>query len=209
MSAPRLYRIGPTLEALETLERLELSEPPLFAFQNRPQVAEALEKAKPATWTLEDVWRLAPDVAMLAAKVVAKGDDFALDYFLSGLDFISDKLWEILEPFAPTARRLDVDFAGSNPAFIAQNYVLPIFPSLSPFEKMFIDTFQEDADRAHGGTLQMKVRPGFRPAAPIFNVATSPWLMCTEDVVDAVMPHPVRGLEFVNHETDELLVPGR
>jgi hypothetical protein len=203
VSTPRLYRITPTLESLQKLERLELSKPPKFSIHNRGQVASALEETKPEKWALDDVWTLLPDAAIPAVNVVAKGDAFAFDYFLCGFDFISKDLWEILRPFAATARLLDVHISGSDQAFIAKNFGLPVFPSLSPFEQIFIDAYWVNPDMP-----ELRVREGFRPAAAIFNVATSPWLMCLEEVVEAVMPRSISGLEFVNTETGVRLIPG-
>ena len=203
LSAPRLYRISPTLEALEKLERLELSKPPKFTIENRGEVASALEEMQPERWALGDVWTLPPHAAIPAVNVVAKGDAFSLDYFLCGFDFISEDLWEILKPFAATARLLDVHISGSDRAFIAKNFRLPIFPSLSPFEKIFIDAYWANPEMP-----ELRVRDGFRPAAGVFNVATGPWLMCLEEVVEAVMPRSLSGLEFVNVESGERLVPG-
>ena len=203
-NTPRLYRISPTLEALERLERLELSKPPKFTIENRSEVASALEETKPERWALSDVWALPPGAAIPTVSVVARGDAFSLDYFLCGFDFISEELWEILRPFAATAHLLDLHISGSDQAFVAKNFKLPIFPSLSPFEKIFVEAVLD----AYPDAPELRVRHEFRPPAAIFNVATGPWLMCVEEVVAAVMPRSFSGLEFVNVETGARLIPG-
>jgi hypothetical protein len=101
----------------------------------------------------------------------------------------------------------DIDDSKSCDKFRSMDYRMAVFPFLSPFESVFEDVAKE-AILNRTPLPKCKIRRGFEPDVPIFNVATGPWLMCTQEFVRCVTPHVTSGLMFVNHETEEMLIPG-
>jgi hypothetical protein len=206
-SSFNLFKIITTLETGEAMDRLELSKPPRLMFENRTEISEVYESLLPEEWTVHDVWMPSSDCPFPDAKIISRDSEFTPDFFLLSYEFFSSSLRDTMEKFAKYIEYFDIQGSGSCEEFLEKDYKMAIFPSLSPFDRVFSDISTEYLAKGEYPP-KLKVRDGFEPVAPIFNLATGPWLMCTEEVVAETMPHSVSGLAFVNYETDELLIPG-
>ncbi|MEO7687824.1 MAG: hypothetical protein ABIS51_00955 [Sphingomonas sp.] len=189
------------------IDALELSKPTQLLFKNRAEISRAYMKVMPEEWALDDVWVPSGDLNFPPSKLISKSDAFTPDFFLLSYEMISKELRNTLTKFNKFLKYYEVDGTGSCQEFMKKDYKLTIFPSLSPFEEIFYD-FVRGLDARGEPFSKPKIRSDFRLDVPIFNVATGPWLMCTEEVVAEIMPHPITGLAFINYETDEVLVAG-
>jgi hypothetical protein len=202
---PNLYRIAMTLSVGEVSGALELTWPAQLAFPNRAAVAAALERAMPTAWAPEDVWIPPPGEFLPEPRILSINRDFAPDYFMLGCDFVSAQLRDALSPLEEHIRYVPVDARASSDAFLARDYRVAVFPSLTPFEQVFIEAY---LSRGPVDVFKPSIRDGFAPPTPIFTVATGPWLMCTRTVVDLALARDVSGISFFDYLTDEEIVPG-
>jgi hypothetical protein len=202
-----LFSIASTLEALEMMTELELSKPPGLLFENRTEISQVYQSLSPKEWAVDDV-RLPPSGCVFPeAKIISRSNEFAPDYFLLSYDFVSKSLRDILQEFSDHIKYIDIQAEGSSETFLDMDYKMMISPSLSPFNRMYSDIVMEYFSKGEYPP-KFSIRDNFEPISPIFSLATGPWLMCTEEIVAAVMPHPISGLSFVNYETDEVLIAG-
>ena len=201
------YRVGPSLRNLESMVKAELSRPPKFTFDNRSEMAKEMGFLYSRRWSLDEVWLPSDDLILPEARLKCKDDSFLPDYIFIGFDFCSEYLRGVVSKFEKHIRYVKVNDKGSCPEFREKRYAAAMFPFMSPFEQVYFE-IMEPYVQSGQPFPHMSVRKGFVPSAPIFRVATSPWLMCTQEFVDEVMPHKVEGLVFVDHETNETLVPG-
>jgi hypothetical protein len=158
-------------------------------------------------WDLDEVWMPNGELILSEARLKCKDDLFLPDYIFIGFDFFSELLREVVSKFEKYIHYTKVNDKGSYPEFREKRYSLATFPFMSPFEKVYIEVM-EPYLKTGQPFPHLSVRKNFVPSSPIFRVATCPWLMCTQDFVDEVMPHKVEGLVFQDHETNEELVPG-
>lgn len=203
----KLFIIANTLDVGENLVRLELSKPPRFDFSNSAEIFCALETYMPDKWALDDVWLPPIEIYAPKAKIESKDKNFRPDYLMRSGNFISKRLRDVLDNINVLVKYFDIEYIDCSENFVNKDYRMAIFPHASPFTEVFIDL----ADRyLLNGELHLhtNVRPSFRPPSPIFNVATGPWLMCTEQVVVEAMRHNVEGLMFIDPATGEFLMQG-
>lgn len=206
-STLNLFKIVTAPETGEMMDRLELSTPPSLSFENRAEIAAIFERLSPAEWTVGEIWAPAPDCLFPEARLISTAGEFTPDFFLLSYEFFSSSLRDIMAPFAEYIEYVDVDATGSCDAFLEKDYKMAVFTSLSPFDRVYSDVAMEYFAKGEYPP-KLPVREDFEPAAPIFNLATGPWLMCTEEVVAEIMPFSVSGLTFINYQTDEVLIPG-
>jgi hypothetical protein len=202
-----LFKVVTTGETGALMERLELSRPPRLLFENRTEIAEVYERMLPGKWSISDSWIPSSDYSFPKAEIISTDCEFTPDFFLLSYEFVSRRFRSVFEKFAEYIEYVDVRSLGSCIDFLEKDYKMAVFASLSPFDRVFRDIAMEYFEKGEYPP-KLKVREGFEPVAPIFNLATGPWLMCTEEVVAEIMPHAVSGLSFVNYETDEVLIPG-
>lgn len=202
-----LFKITNADETADTIDRLELSSPPRLLFENVPEISQVYQTICPAEKTVDDVWLPTANNPFPDARIVSTDRAFAPDFFFLSYEFFSASLRDIMGKFSQYIEYVDTHPTGSCEEFLEKDYKMAIFPSLSPFDRLYSDITMEYFKKGEYPP-KLKVREDFEPVSPIFNLATGPWLMCTEEVVAEVMPHPVSGLTFVNYETDEILIPG-
>jgi hypothetical protein len=206
-SALNLFKIVTAPETSEMMDRLELTRPPSLSFENRTEMSEVYQSLSPAEWTVGEIWVPSPASPFPDARLISTAGEFTPDFFLLSYEFFSNSLRNIMAPFAEYIEYFDVDAAGSCDAFLEKDYKMAVFTSLSPFDRVFSEVAMEHFAKGEYPP-KLPVRDDFDPVAPIFNLATGPWLMCTEEVVAEIMPFSVGGLTFINYETDEVLIPG-